>query len=459
MPENNIHYVYENKDGIPLYRQIRYYKNENKCFYGERLENEKWVKGLEGVNRVLYKLPLVTNAVKKAEKIYIVEGEKDVETLIKKGKTATTIAGGANQNWLDSYTEHLKGSDIVILPDNDKPGKEFATKVANSLVGEASTVKLLDLTKAWPELKEKGDITDVFEMVNNDDEVLEKLEELEKSTAFYIKVEKKKREQQKEFEVEELNLKWKVPNGYEISKEKGIQKWKKDSEGNPVLTDLFPVLVLIKKILRNIDTGEEKAEIIFFKRNKWENIIVNKNILYNSQNIVSLANNGILVTSSIAREMVDWLYKFEVANLNDLTIERTTNKMGWVDDITFVPFRNNDIHLELEPGISTWLDKINEKKGSIEEWKENIRYFLQEDETGIIRFILAVGFSSCLLHIVNYRGTIFHIWGPSGIGKTGLLEISNSIYAPPDNIITFAATPISITILSERLSRNRINNR
>ena len=289
-------------------------------------------------------------------------------------------------------------------------------------------------------------------MVNDDDEVLKKLEELEKSTGFYIKLEKKKREQQKEFEVEELNLKWKVPSGYELSKGKGIQKWKKESDGNLTLINLFPILVLIKKILRNIDTGEEKAEIVFFKRNKWESIIVNKNILYNSQNIVSLANNGILVTSSIAKEMVDWLYKLEVANLNEIAIERTTNKMGWVDNITFIPFRNNDVHLELEPGISTWLDKINEKKGSIEEWKENIKSFLHEDESGIIRFVLAIGFSSCLLHIVNYRGTIFHIWGPSGIGKTGLLEICNSIYAPPDNIITFAATPISITILSERLS-------
>lgn len=71
---------------------------------------------------------------------------------------------------------------------------------------------------------------------------------------------------------------------------------------------------------------------------------------------------------------------------------------------------------------------------------------------GILDFSLVYGFSSCLLHILNYRGTIYHIWGDSGIGKTGLLELVNSIYAPPEQIITFAATPISITILSERLS-------
>lgn len=49
--------------------------------------------GLDGVERVLYKLPQVLEGIKNKEKIYFVEGEKDVETLFKKGKLATCIAG------------------------------------------------------------------------------------------------------------------------------------------------------------------------------------------------------------------------------------------------------------------------------------------------------------------------------------------------------------------------------
>lgn len=89
---NETFYEYTDEKGKPLYRQVRYYKNGEKSFYGEKFENGKWLKGLEGVERVLYKLPQVIEADKKAEKIYFVEGEKDVETLIKKGKIATTIA-------------------------------------------------------------------------------------------------------------------------------------------------------------------------------------------------------------------------------------------------------------------------------------------------------------------------------------------------------------------------------
>lgn len=87
------YYQYDNESGQPLYRQVRYYKDGEKSFYGQKFENGNWVKGLKDVQRVLYKLPQVKDAIKKAQKIYFVEGEKDVETLIKKGKVATCIAG------------------------------------------------------------------------------------------------------------------------------------------------------------------------------------------------------------------------------------------------------------------------------------------------------------------------------------------------------------------------------
>ena len=87
------YYQYDNELGEPLYRQVRYYKYGEKSFYGERFEDGKWIKGLRDVQRVLYKLPQVKDAIKKAQKIYFVEGEKDVETLIEKGKVATCIAG------------------------------------------------------------------------------------------------------------------------------------------------------------------------------------------------------------------------------------------------------------------------------------------------------------------------------------------------------------------------------
>ena len=88
---NDIYYEYTDKDGNPLYRQIR--KNGQKDFCLQSYKNGSWVNGMKDVNRVLYNLPSVISGVEKAKKIYWVEGEKDVETLKEKGLVATTIAG------------------------------------------------------------------------------------------------------------------------------------------------------------------------------------------------------------------------------------------------------------------------------------------------------------------------------------------------------------------------------
>lgn len=90
--DNKISYTYTDIKGLPLYRQIRVDKEDGKTFYSEKFTEGKWTKGLEGMDRVLYYLPEVLKAVKNKQKIYFVEGEKDVETLRNKNLVATTIA-------------------------------------------------------------------------------------------------------------------------------------------------------------------------------------------------------------------------------------------------------------------------------------------------------------------------------------------------------------------------------
>lgn len=389
--KDKIIYEYTDEKGNPLYRQIRYYKEEKKNFYGEKFVDGKWEKGLGDVERVLFNLPKVKDAISKAEKIYFVEGEKDVLTLQKKGKVATTIAGGANQKWQQSFTDFLKGADIVIIADNDKAGQEFATKVADSLAGNVNTVKLLDLTKKWTDLKEKGDITDVFEMVNNDEDVLAKLTELEKETKLYMKTLKKIEKQEKEINIEEFSLKLKLPRYYEASKETGILRYYYSDDVRENV-HISPILIVINKLLKNIDTGEEKAELLLFKKGRWEKLVVEKNVLCNTNNLVNLANKGIPVTSVISRELVNWFYSLEMANYNEISVERTTNRMGWIDNKTFIPYKCDDVSLDFEPGIGSWLNRLSETKGTLEEWKTGIKEFLNDDQFGIIRFIMASRF-------------------------------------------------------------------
>ncbi len=151
-------YQYTDAKGELLYEKVRY---EPKGFMQRRPDGLGGrVYNLQGITPVLYNL----RAVIAADTVYVVEGEKDADALNKLGLCATTQTGGAGKNkWLPQYKETLTGKNVVILADNDAPGKEYAHDVAHALYGKAASVKLVDdLAKLWPELPEHGDISDVI---------------------------------------------------------------------------------------------------------------------------------------------------------------------------------------------------------------------------------------------------------------------------------------------------------
>ena len=96
---------------------------------------------LTDVRRVLYRLP----AVLQAEVVYLVEGEKDVTTLESAGLVATTNSGGAAQKWLPEYTEALRGRRVLIIPDNDEPGRKRARVIERELAGKSAEVLVVEV--------------------------------------------------------------------------------------------------------------------------------------------------------------------------------------------------------------------------------------------------------------------------------------------------------------------------
>ena len=102
---------------------------------------------LPDCRRVIYQLPSIRAAIASGKTIFIVEGEKDVESLANIGLRATCNPGGAGK-WLDCYTAQLAGAKrIVVIPDNDLPGRDHAKQVIGSLtVGlKDCEVHILDL--------------------------------------------------------------------------------------------------------------------------------------------------------------------------------------------------------------------------------------------------------------------------------------------------------------------------
>lgn len=148
-------YDYTDANGGLLYQVCRY---EPKGFAQRRQVNGKWQYGLGDVPRVLYRLPQIIEAVALKKDIFIVEGEKDADLLSGMGYAATTNPMGAGK-WKPEYTKVLAGASVVILPDNDEPGKLHAEFVAHELLEAGATVKVVNL----PGLSEKGDVADYVE--------------------------------------------------------------------------------------------------------------------------------------------------------------------------------------------------------------------------------------------------------------------------------------------------------
>lgn len=113
-----------------------------------------WEWNTEGVRHVLYRLPELL-ATPPSALVFVVEGEKDVHALEQIGLTATTNSGGAGK-WKPEYNAFFADRSVVILPDNDAPGRRHAEQVADALRGVAARVRVL----ALPGLPDHGDVSD-----------------------------------------------------------------------------------------------------------------------------------------------------------------------------------------------------------------------------------------------------------------------------------------------------------
>jgi hypothetical protein len=106
--------------------------------------------------RPLYGLPNLASA----DLIFVTEGEKAADAARSIGLTATTSAHGSKSPDKTDWRP-LAGKQVVFLPDNDAPGREYADVIADLLakLTPAPVVKFV----ALPNLPDGGDIADFVE--------------------------------------------------------------------------------------------------------------------------------------------------------------------------------------------------------------------------------------------------------------------------------------------------------
>lgn len=151
-PRPVAHYDYTDAEGTLLFRKTRF---EPKDFRISHPHGGGWEPRIGDASPVLYRLPELKAAIARGETVYIVEGEKDVDSLAAKGFAATCNYEGAGK-WLEGYSQVFHGANVIIVADRDQPGYEHARQVKASLLGKVKSVRVMQAAVQRP----KADISD-----------------------------------------------------------------------------------------------------------------------------------------------------------------------------------------------------------------------------------------------------------------------------------------------------------
>jgi hypothetical protein len=134
-------------------------KREKKILPASRGEDGLWrFTGMQGP-RPLYALPeLLAAPVENA--VFVVEGEKAADATRSLGVVATTSAHGSKSADKTDWSP-LAGREVVILPDHDEAGDQYAEHVAElAKAAGAKHITVVWLSSIWPEMPVGGDMAD-----------------------------------------------------------------------------------------------------------------------------------------------------------------------------------------------------------------------------------------------------------------------------------------------------------
>ena len=473
-PEVVAEYLYKDAEGNTLYKVMRF---EPKNFVQAKYDNGNWIFKMTGVNYVLYNLPNVV----KSDVVYFVEGEKDADNLNRLGLVATTSAGGAAgfKKKAEQYVKDLKDKTVYIIPDNDKPGFKYADDVKEALNGVAKEVKILKLSNAVEDLKEKSDISDVIQKYGKDRtlEILDKLInsdinaiETELTEENVISVENYEKLYQYEIENDmdnffELYGKLKefckskkitgFDKNYRLYKQSKLEKYvynpntmvfpelndkvyrtnKYEISSEGIIYEVIPQIgknlvcyhpiVPIEKYINLID-GTQKIKIAFYKKEHWNFLIVDKSTISSNQSIVKLSDLGVAVTSENAKFLVKYLAEIENLNLDLIETNEICSKLGWYEN-ELIPY-SDKIEFNNDAEMKNAKERF-EERGKLEDWVEFFRE--RRKYNNISRIAMASGVASILLKDLKQSGFTVHFYGASEVGKSVACMAAQSIFGNP----------------------------
>jgi hypothetical protein len=161
-------YIYEDAGGRPYQRvNRRKTTNPKRRFFHEHWNGSTWIPEKPPGGPIPFRLPQLIQAAPD-EIVVITEGEKDALTAVGLGFVATCNPGGAGK-FDENLARWFTGKkQVIICEDHDPAGEAHAAKTADMLQGIVADIRIV----RFPELPQKGDLSDWVELGGTRDEFL-----------------------------------------------------------------------------------------------------------------------------------------------------------------------------------------------------------------------------------------------------------------------------------------------
>ena len=235
--------------------------------------------------------------------------------------------------------------------------------------------------------------------------------------------------------------------GLWIASDKGVYAQKEG--GLEDVACYHPILPIER--LKNLETGDEQLKLAYKRNNRWEEIIVPKDLVATASKITALSKRGVAVTSENAKLLVRFLSDVENMNDNEIKVQYSTSKLGWIKN-GFIPY-DTEIVFDGDSRFKQVFESI-EQRGSREAWYEHVRK-LRETGRIEIKFMLAAAFASILIGPLGALPFIVDLWGETEGGKSVTLMLACSVWASPDEsqyIGDFKTTDVALEARADLLN-------
>jgi uncharacterized protein (DUF927 family) len=353
--------------------------------------------------------------------IYWPEGEKDVDTVSNLGLPAFTF-GGTGDGLPAGCDKYVVDRQVVILADNDDPGRKHAEAKAALAAKVAASVRIVH----FADTPEKGDVSDWIEVGHTTEELKERAAGAglwDENTRPSSDVDGPDSSGSAEIRTESS---FELPFGYKLNSDGLYWSDEPFNEDKQFLFLSGPLQVIAET--RDVD-GASWGILLQWKDHDGH---IHRFPLPRSM----LAGDGVearkilldggmyIAPGNKARNQLNSFF-LQVRSPNRA---RATNRIGWHGDAFVLPdtcFPEDTSDPYILQSAATQ-EHAFRQSGTLESWQDEVAAYAVGNCR--LTFAIAVALSGPLVALASAEGGGFHFRGSSSIGKTTLLHVAGSVW-------------------------------